>query len=162
MSKEIRKQIDRVKNWKQFLNESIQSELNIDNLVDKKFPIELGSGVETTNWSKDLLIKKIGDVITHNLFDRDFYYNWTDNGKEYYNLFKIDILTPMINDIDNTLNNHFIFKRTPYSRNEDVLVFKFDNNQLWIDKWFQNNKSISNILKSDYYRYRQEYAGVTL
>ena len=76
---------------REFLNENIQSKLNIDNLVDKKFPIELGSGVETTNWNKDLLIKKISDVITHNLFDRDFYYNWTNNSEEYFNIFRISL-----------------------------------------------------------------------
>ena len=68
----------------------------------------------------------------------------------------------MMNDIDNTLNKYFVFKRTPYSVNEDVLVFKFDDIQLWTDGWFQNNSSISDKLRSDYYRYRQEYANVIL
>ena len=68
----------------------------------------------------------------------------------------------MMNDIDNTLNKFFVFKRTPYSTLEDVLVFKIDNRQLWIDNWFQNNKSISDELRSDYYRYRQKYADITL
>ena len=136
--------------------------LNIDNLVDKKFPIELGSNIEKNNWDKDLLIRTLGDVITHNLFDRDFLYNWTNNGLEYFNIFKKDVLTPMIDDINNTLNKYFIFKSTPYSINEEVLVFKNDNSQLWIDNWFQNNKSISDKLKSDYYIYRQKYCGVSL
>ena len=120
----MRKYIGRVKNFDNFINENIQSELNIDNLFGKKFPIEHGSGYETTYWDKDLLIKKISDVITHNLFDRDFYYNWTNNGEEYFYIFKIDTLTPMMNDIDNTLNKFFVFKRTLYSTLEDVLVFK--------------------------------------
>ena len=158
----MRKYIGRVKNFDNFINENIQSELNIDNLFGKKLPIEHGSGYETTYWDKDLLIKKISDVITHNLFDRDFYYNWTNNGEEYFYIFKIDTLTPMMNDIDNTLNKFFVFKRTPYSTLEDVLVFKIDNRQLWIDNWFQNNKSISDELRSDYYRYRQKYADITL
>jgi hypothetical protein len=147
---------------REFLNERNLNNLKIDDLVDKKFKIELGSSVESTTWDRNSLVKKISDVITHNLFDRDFYYNWTDNGEEYYNIFKKTTLSPMIIDLNNTLNKYFVFKNTPYSRNEEVLVFIHNNNQLWIDNWFQTNETISDELKNDYYRYRQKYAGISL
>lgn len=145
-----------------FVNENNQNKLRFYDLVGKKFRIELGSGVESTTWDKDSLIKKISDVIKHNLFDSDFYYNWTGNREEYFNVFKKTTLTSMIVDLDSTLNKYFVFKHTPYSINEVVLVFKNDDNQLWIDNWFQTNENISDELKKDYYNYRKKYAGVSL
>jgi hypothetical protein len=148
---------------REFLNEGNLNNLKIDDLVNKKFYIELGTSSVSTTWDRDSLIKKISGVILHNLFDRDFYYNWTDKKEEYYNIFKETTLTPMIADINNTLNKYFELKTPPYPRVEEAkLFFKQHNNQLWIDNWFQTNETISDELKNDYYRYRQEYAGVSL
>ena len=91
------------------------------------------------------------------MFDREFYYNWTDLGKEYNSIFEKETLSPMIKNIDRTLKEFFILKGS-------TLVFRLEgsNAQKWIDKWFQTKKFISNELKSDYYSYRKKYAGVTL
>ena len=143
------------------MNENHQN-LTFHELVDKSFKIELGSGTETGVWNKDALIDKLGDVIRHNLFDRNFYYNWTDKGEEYLNIFNKHTLKQMVENIDKTLNIFFTFERPAYSRNEDVLVFKEDNSQLWIDNWFKTNKFISEDLKKDYYNYREKYSGISL
>jgi hypothetical protein len=68
---------------------------------------------------------------------------------------------PMMKDIHNTLNDFFAFERTAMG---EVFAFKsqWRESQKIIDKWFQENKSISQQLKSDYYAYRKKYAGVEL
>lgn len=147
---------------REFLNENIQSELKLDDLVGKKFYIEVGSGRESRVWDKDSLIKKISSVILHNLFDYEFYYNWTDVGGEYLQIFKKSTLEPMISKFDDTLNKYFEFENSRYGSDDRTLVFKDHANQSWIDSWFQTNKIIPDELKNDYYKYRQKYAGVTL
>ena len=133
------------------------NELKLNDLVNTRFSIEVGSGKTTGNWSNEELIEKLKEAIKHNLFDREFYYNWTDLGKEYNSIFEKETLSPMIKNIDRTLKEFFILKGS-------TLVFRLEgsNAQKWIDKWFQTKKSISNELKSDYYSYRKKYAGVTL
>ena len=138
--------------------------MKFKNLVGKRFNIKLGSSVESIIWDKDVLIQKIANIIKHNLFDSEFYYNWTDNGAEYFNVFKTITLTPMIEDLENTLNEYFVFKNVPYSKNQKALMFNSNHNDnvSWIDNWFQTNKTISDELKKDYYNYRKCYAGVLL
>ena len=133
------------------------NELKLNDLVNTRFSIEVGSGTTTGNWSNEELIEKLKEAIKHNLFDREFYYNWTELGKEYNSIFEKETLSPMIKNIDRTLKEFFILKGS-------TLVFRLEgsNAQKWIDKWFQTKKSISNELKSDYYSYRKKYAGVTL
>jgi hypothetical protein len=141
----------------------VQNKIKLDDLVNKKFDIEIGSSTESTLWDKNSLIKKINDVIMHNLFDWDFYYNWTDKKDEYYNVFKETTLASMIANMNNTLNKYFEFTPSPYLRNkESQLRFTIHNNELWIDDWIKTNTTISNELKNDYYRYREKYAGVSL
>jgi uncharacterized protein YegP (UPF0339 family) len=133
------------------------NEVKLNDLVNTRFSIEIGSGKTTGNWSSEELIEKLKEAIKHNLFDREFYYNWTDLGKEYNSIFEKETLSPMIKNIDRTLKEFFVLKGS-------TLVFRLEgsNAQKWIDKWFQTKKSISNELKSDYYAYRKKYAGVTL
>lgn len=141
-----------IKLFEQFVSES----LKFKDLVDTKFYIEVGSGTKSTTWNKDDLIQEIKRSIKHNLFDPEFYYNWTDNGKEYANVFDKDTMQPLLKNIDKTLNNMFSFKR-----NTLTFTFKKKNDE-WIDNWFQTNKSISDSLRKDYYEYRKQYAGVEL
>ena len=133
------------------------NEVKLNDLVNTRLSIEVGSGKTTGNWSNEELIEKLKEAIKHNLFDREFYYNWTDLGKEYNSIFEKETLSPMIKNIDRTLKEFFVLKGS-------TLVFRLEgsNAQKWIDKWFQTKKSISNELKSDYYSYRKKYAGVTL
>jgi hypothetical protein len=141
----------------------VQNKIKLDDLVNKKFDIEIGSSTESTLWDKNSLIKKISDVIMHNLFDWDFYYNWTDKKDEYYSIFKETTLASMIANMNNTLNKYFEFIPSPYLRNKDSqLRFTIHNNELWIDDWIKTNTTISIELKNDYYRYREKYAGVSL
>ena len=132
----------------------------LNDLIGKYFSIEVGSGITSKNWDKENLIKEITNALFHNLFDREFYYNWIDSNekKEYLQVFKEDTLNPMIQDIDNTLNKYFAFvKRGP----KEVLFFKRIDERAWIDNWFNVNKNISKKLKEDYRNYRIKYAGVT-
>ena len=136
--------------FEQFINEA----LKFKDLVDTRFDIVLGSGTTGTTWNKDDLTHEIKKVIKHELFDWDFYYNWTDSGEEYSKVFDKDTLNPLLKKMDKTLNDMFSFKN-------DKLTFNRVGDE-WIDNWFQTNKSISKSLKKDYYEYRDEYAGVKL
>jgi len=142
-----------IKLFEQFLNEAIK----FKDLIDTRFGIEVGSGTQTSTWNESDLTDKIKEAIKHNLFDADFYSNWTDNGDEYSKIFDKDTVQPLLKNIDKTLNDMFKF-------NGDRLVFTIEGRKAeeWIDKWFQTNKSISKSLKQDYYDYRDEYAGVKL
>ena len=92
--------------FEEFTNES----LKFKDLVDTKFDIEVGSGTSSGTWSEEELIQEIKSAIKHNLFDRDFYYNWTRDGKEYLKVFNQDTLEPLLKNIDKTLNSMFTFK----------------------------------------------------
>lgn len=144
-----------IKLFEQFIN--ISENVKFKDLVDNKFKIIIGSETTSGNWDKVDLTEKIKEAIKHNLFDWDFYYNWTDNDKEYLKIFKKDTLQPLIKNIDKTLNNMFTFKGNKLTFN-----IKSDDAESWIDNWFQTNKSISKSLKNDYYEYREKYAGVKL
>ena len=136
--------------------------LKFADLIGKSFPIELGSSHATRTWDEDSLFKQISDVLTHELFDRDFFYNWTGEGQEYYTLFKESVLRLMMSDLDATLEGCFVFQKTAYSTLRNVLVFKFENITNWRDEWFKTNQAISNELKKDYFQYRKKYFGISL
>lgn len=158
-----KKLIKAIKNRvREFLIENAQNKLKFNDFVGKRFPIEIGSSVETSTWDKSKLISKISDVITHNFFDFDFYNGWCSNPKEYLNIFSETTLVPMIENIDETFNEYFDFKRTVYSTNENVLVFIHDDIRGWIDNWFQNNNRVPKEMKREYNRYKQDYFGETI
>jgi hypothetical protein len=142
-----------IKLFEQFVNES----LKFKDLIDTNFKIEIGSGTDGGTWNQEELTEKIKEAIQHNLFDWDFYYNWTDNDKEYLKTFEKETLDPLVKNIDKTLKDLFTFK-------DNKLTFNItrDDAEAWIDNWFQTNKSISKSLKQDYYDYREKYAGVKL
>jgi len=135
----------------------VTESIKFKDLVDTKFDIEVGSGTSSSTWSKERLIQEIKSAIKHNLFDADFYYNWTSDGTEYLKVFNQDTLEPLLKNIDKTLNSMFTFKNNKLTFN-----IEFEKAEAWIDNWFQTNKSISNSLKQDYYTYREKYAGVKL
>jgi adenylate kinase family enzyme len=138
--------------------------IKFKDLVNKRFDIEIGSTSTSRDWKDEDEIKKyISEAIKHNLFDSEFYYNWTDNKKEYLEIFENDTLEPLLKNIDETLNDLFVFNEKPYPYG-NKLKFKMnrEEKQNWIDNWFKTNKSISQSLKKDYYNYRDEYAGVKL
>jgi len=143
-----------IKTFESFLNEAI---LAVDSLIEKPLSIEIGSGTTSGTFSRDELIEKIEDAIKHNLFDSEFYYNWTDNGNEYKKVFNKDTLNPIMKNEDKALKDYFVLKG-----NKLVFNIKFDNAQQWIDNWFKTNKSISQSLRKEYYDYREKYAGVKL
>jgi hypothetical protein len=136
--------------------------LKFADLIGKSFPIELGSSHTARTWDEDSLFKQISDVLTHELFDRDFFYNWTGEGQEYYTLFKESVLRLMMSDLDATLERYFVFQKTAYSTLRNVLVFKFENITNWRDEWFKTNQAVSKELKKDYFQYRKKYFGISL
>ena len=142
-----------------------EGKLKFEDLVGKYFEIELGSSGTSTEWESKELLAYLKKVVTHNLFDSEFYYNWTDSDeqKQYLDIFTNDTLNEIFKNVTNALNKYFEFKTTAYSTNKKVLVFKYSNDfrDDWIDNWFKTNKKISVKLKVDYKRYREKYAGVT-
>lgn len=136
-------------------SKSDASDIKLKDLISLNVAIQTGSSTirNMDGWNNDDLIKQIRLTIKHYLFDSDFYFNWTDNKDEYLDVFNSEVLFPMMKDIDKTLNEFFDLKDNTLS---------FVEQKGWIDNWFINNKSISQKLKNDYYKYRKEYAGVNL
>ena len=138
------------------LGESINEALKFKDLLDTYFDFKIGSGTTGTTWNKDDLTQEIKKSIKHNLFDWDFYYNWTDDGEEYFKVFENETLKALLKNIDKTLSTMFLFKN-------NKLTFNIKGNkEKKVDEWFQTNKTISKSLKQDYYKYRDEYWGVKL
>ena len=137
--------------------------LKLKNLVGKNFQIEYGSTGKKTKWEKEELVDYLKSVLYHNLFDSGFFYSeFIDNQKEYNQKFK-ETLNIMFEDVDKVLNDYFVFKTTPYSTKEEILVFKNkkSTNREFIDNWFKTNKNISNELRNEYKIYRENYSGIT-
>jgi hypothetical protein len=141
--------------FESFLNESTTPQLN--DLIGKRVAIEIGSGTTTGVFTQDEIKKAISDAIEHNLFDYEFYYNWASKGKEYQDAFRKDTLDVMLKDLSKTLKDLFTF-------HNGKLVFNMlpPIKEKWIDSWFKKNKSISQSLRTEYYNYREKYAGVKL
>lgn len=140
-----------------------EKKLKFDDLIGKTFPIEIGSYDRKKTWTKEELYNALVTVITHNLFDLDFYHSeYNDENKEYFTAFK-ETRQKMFADVDNVLNKYFKFTTTAYSTKEEVLVFKNKDadNRKFINDWFKNNKKISPELKRQYKLYREDYAGET-
>ena len=136
-----------------------KKQIKFDDLIGTKFEIELGSMTTYKRWDKESFIKEIKSVVQHNLFDSEFYYNWTNNKEEYIYIFNRDTSNPLLNNINKTINEMFILKNGTYYKK---LVFNLDNYLGWIDNWFKTNESISNSLRQEYYDYRYKYASVNL
>lgn len=140
------------------ISESVTNEsVKFKDLVDTRLNIEIGSRTSNGIWNQADLTEEIKKSIKHNLFDWDFYHNWTGKGEEYAKVFDSDVMKGLLTNIDKTLNDMFTFKGNKLTFN-----ITGDEAQSWIDNWFQTNKSISKSLKQDYYDYRDEYAGVKL
>jgi len=139
--------------------------MELNKLIDKRFPIEKGSGTLACTWSKDKLFDYLSEVIKHNLFDYTFYYQLAsiDKHQEYLELYDKHIGIPMAESLEENFDKWFYFTTTPYSRKEEVLVCKLkENNEQWIDNWFQTNEAIPRQIRQAYFDYREDYAGVKL
>lgn len=134
---------------------------NLEYLVGNRISFQIGSWGKTGIWNKEELIEEIRIAIKHELYDANFHYNWTNLGGEYLLIFNRETLEPMIKDIHNTLKDYFVFEKQATG---EVFTFKYygDEKRKMIDKFFQENKSISEELRNDYYSYRKKYAGVEL
>lgn len=133
-----------------------------ESLVNNRVKIELGSGTTVGVWKEEELKEMLIRVIKHNLFDSEFFYNWTINQIEYVKSFDY-YLSNLTKDIQYMLDKWFEFKRRPFCTYEDILVFKDDiDTRLWINEWFKSNNTISQELKNDYFAYRKKYAGEDL
>jgi len=144
MSKEMREQIDRVKNWKQFVNESKDVDV---------FGHKINEGLDDTSWTghndetvtlrqildltKDI---KISEVETEKL--KNIVLNWDGNTEEIEKIEKSDIQYPVLilmND-DNTIKyildgNHRIQKSIKYNLpTVKAKLIKFSK----LPKWIKN------------------------
>lgn len=142
------------------------SGLKIEDLVGKKLTVEVGSGSEIGTFTKDQLIKKIREGLTHDLFNWDFYYNYTssDTKNEYVKLYKETVLEPLMKNVNKTLNNWFDLKDASYNRfsNSEVLVIKENKDfRKLTDNWFMKTP-MSDKLRNEYKYYRKSYSGVNL
>ena len=124
----------------------------MENLINKKFDFVVGSTTYNQLWNEEDFTEQIIRAIQHMMFDWDFYYNWTDNEKEYLEIFDKKNLAPMMEIIDYTLENWFEF---------DGKKLRFKTENVDIDKWFMET-NMSNELRKEYIDYRLEYAGINL
>lgn len=124
----------------------------MENLIDKKFDFVVGSTTYNQLWNEEDFNEQIIRAIQHTMFDWDFYYNWTDNKKEYLEIFDKKNLAPMIESVDNTLEHWFEF---------DGKKLRFKTENVDIDKWFMET-NMPDELRKEYIDYRLEYAGINL
>lgn len=143
------------------------SGLKIEDLVGKKFYIEAGSDVVGSSmpWTKEQIIEKIKKSLWYNLFEQNFYYNYTssDTKNEYYNLFIKNIIEPYTKNINKTLRDWFELnnpKSDSYFQNGKVLEIKQVPSN-WVDKWFMKTP-MSDKLRNEYKAYRKKQFSVTL
>lgn len=135
--------------------------LKIEDLIGKKFYIDIGSTSVGSfePWTKEDIIKNMKKSIWYNLFDQDFYYNYTspNTKNEYYELFMKTIIEPYTKNINKTLNDWFEFndpKNDYYWKDAKYLELK----KLpagWIDKWFTKTP-MSDKLRNEYKYYRKD------
>ena len=143
------------------------SGLKIEDLVGTKIYIEDGYGVVGTlvPWTREQIIEKIRKNLWYNLFNQNFYYNYTssDTKNEYYNLFIKTIIEPYTKNINKTLRDWFELndpKSDSYFQNGKILEIKQVPSN-WIDKWFMKTP-MSDKLRNEYKAYRKKQFSVTL
>ena len=144
----------KVKLFEAFLNENA----NYKELINTRFRFEVGSGYTGALWSEEDFLKELKTSIKHELFDWDFYYNWTDSDSEYMDTFEKETLAPLMKNVQKTLKSLYTFDGKTLKFKGDK---KYNSSDEFKDNWFQTTK-ISKQLKKDYYDYREEYAGVVL
>lgn len=158
-SKPMKRKITKLNNSKDYtINEN-----SVDELIGQTYWYRIGSGDEKNNEpnEKDYVYKKLSTMIKHNFFDWEFYYNYNDGDEKnlYFELFKHEILLPLLKNIDKTLEKYFII-------NKDKKIISWglsrEKNQKFIDGFFIENENISKQLRDNYIEYRQDYAGVDI
>jgi hypothetical protein len=143
----------------------ILNELKLSDLVGKTYTYVVGSGgsSNSTPNSKEKVLQFISEAIRHYLFDSDFYMNYLDSNQQkvYKSIFEKEVLTPLLKNIDKTLQTYFELKSDKY-RTSVVWKIPIDKTRLLIDTLFRTNKKVPSDIKKAYYDYRLEYAGVKL
>jgi hypothetical protein len=140
--------------------------LKIEDLVGKKLTIEIGSAKYIDTFTKDELIKKIKEALMKDLFNYDFYYNYTssDTKSEYMKLYKETVIDSLMKNINKTLNDWFEIKDARFNpvSNSNLLLVKENNNFDKVsDKWFMKTR-ISDKLRNEYKAYRKKQFSVIL
>lgn len=143
----------------------ILNELKLSDLVGKTYTYVVGSGgsSNSTPNSKETVLQFIDEALWHYLFDFDFLFNYLDSNQQkvYKSVFKQELLTPMLKNIDKTLQTYFELKSDKY-RTSVVWKIPRDKTRSLIDTFFRKNKKVPSDIKKAYYDYRLEYAGVKL
>jgi hypothetical protein len=152
----------RVHLFEQFIDES--KNIKLKDLEGQMFMFNVGnSGEKLKNASKSDIAKMVGNALRHYLFDQDFYSNYTDNKKEYANLYANTIEMPMVKQLDKTIREWFIYRdleKWEWGEGK-VLEFNYKKARDFIDNWFMETK-MSEDLRQEYIDHREDYAGVTL
>ena len=138
--------------------------IKLKDLEGQTFMFNVGNtGEKLKNASKSDIAKMVGNALRHYLFDQDFYYNYTDNKKEYATLYANTIEMPMVKQLDKTIKEWFIYRdleKWEWGEGK-VLEFRYEKARDFIDNWFMETK-MSESLRQEYIDHREDYAGVTL
>ena len=86
---------------------------SVEELVGKNIKFEIGSGTYGMLQADQKWIEqKIEEAIFHKFFNYErFYELWGDERTEFLNNFKDDIVKPMMNKLDDTLETLFYFDK---------------------------------------------------
>lgn len=136
------------------------SELRVGDLVGGGYRYIIGSSEEKSLvQDRNYILDVIERSLRHYFYDKEFALNYLDgNGrKEYDRFFEKEVLTPMLRDIDNTLNSLYVISN-------DKVRIKLNGGQLRgvIDGMFKKKTKLPTDIKQAYRDYRLEYAGVKL
>jgi hypothetical protein len=105
-----------------------------------------------------LIIRDIQNTINANRFDSNFA-KYSDNRDLYVKTYLDEILNPLINNLDETLEKHFDVSLQVVKKKglQNVLILTFNDTtapEKWILNWFKTNKNIPEVLRDEYLEYR--------
>jgi len=126
--------------------------------VGKRVRIKVGSGITTMTYASEEFIREnIFNLILHTFFDGNFYYNYTNQKKEYYDKLKVYVKNVESN-FAKFYNNYMEIEERNYDK-QYVVKKILDYEEFF---FIENKDLLSESLKNDYIDYSKSYKGKTV
>jgi hypothetical protein len=135
-------------------------EKDIPKNITFKFLVGLEVKFKNKNYSNAnagqprLIIRDIKNTINANRFDFNFA-KYSDNRDLYVKIYQEEILNPLIDNLDTTIQKHFDVSLLEVKKkgSQNILILSFNDTTSplkWIMNWFKTNKTIPEKLRNEY------------